>query len=130
MKFLLILLGVWPGVAMADHVYRCIDASGHVSYQSVVCQSGQRLDRTIAYVPDPVAAPAAATPNGSTRQRISDGRRTSRAVAAGRAWKPQPDACARAKARREQQLQQLGFKRTFDDLSRIDAAVRAVCKGF
>ena len=37
---------------------------------------------------------------------------------------------ARAIAQRERQLERLGLQRTFDDLSRIDAKVRAVCNGF
>ncbi|QIL20628.1 hypothetical protein [Thermomonas sp. HDW16] len=70
----------------------------------------------------------------SAGERSSKNSRDSRNIHSrqsyGRINKPKQSPCARAKTKREQQLQRLGFKRTFDDLSRNDAVVRAVCNGY
>ncbi len=129
MRSLILLLCLLPGLARADNLYRCVGPAGQVSYQSASCQPGQRIDRTIEFVPDPVTPPAIAAPVQTSADRFPNRHRSTRQATA-KYRKPQPSPCARAKARRELQLDKLGLKRTFDDLSRIDAAVRAVCKGY
>jgi hypothetical protein len=76
--------------------------------------------------PDPVPAPVTTR----TGKASASGNRQSSRQRTVASHKPEPSPCQRAKARREAQLDQLGLKRTFDDLSRIDAAVRVVCNGF
>ena len=126
---LLALAGILPGLASAENLNRCVDQSGHVSYQSASCAPGQRLDRTIGYVPDAEPTPFRAV-SGRSNKRLAPKSRIAIRTASIRVRKPQPSPCSRAKAKREAQLQRLGLKRTFDDLSRIDAAVRAACNGY
>ena len=127
MKRLLLLACLAPGLASGGNLYRCVGPAGQVSYQSAPCPVGQRTDRTIEFTPDPVLPVAAIA---SAPRRLGTSKRSGSRHAGGRTRKAQPSPCARAKAKRDAQLERLGFKRTFDDLSRIDAAVRAVCKGF
>lgn len=129
MKTLALLACLFPAVVAAGDLYRCVDRSGHVSYQAASCTSRQRMDRRIEFTSEP-ASPVATV------------RRSERTAAAGAksrvAWTPvirsnrkaQASPCMRAKDQRERQLERLGLKRTFDDLSRLDAKVRAVCNGF
>ena len=130
MKFaILLMICLFPGLASAASLYRCVGRTGQVSYQSALCPESQRTDRTIEYMPELVLPPSSVVFTGMTNHRSTMKRdRTRRASGGSR--KPQVSPCARAKAKREQQLQRLGLKRTFDDLSRIDAAVRAVCNGY
>ena len=129
MKFMLLLLCLSPGLASADSLYRCVSQAGHVSYQSASCPKGQRTDRTIEFVADPVLPTVMSSVPTSTSKRSAT-KAFVRSRQTARSMKPKPSPCARAKAKREAQLQRLGFKRTYDDLSRIDAAVREVCRGY
>lgn len=119
------LLCLLPGFALADTLHRCVGPRGQVSYQAAACASGHRLDRRIDFVPDPTPAPEAHAPRSTpkTSRRAYSGGTRSRT-------KPKPSPCAQAKAKRTRQLEQLGLKRTFDQLSRIDQAVRDVCNGY
>ena len=128
MRILIILFGVCPLLAPAGQLYKCVDAAGDVSYQSSACAARQRMERIIEFAPDPPpAAPGALL----AVKRMRPSTRRSRGVRRGSAPidKPRPSACSEAKAMREAQLKRLGLERTFDDLSRIDAAVRGVCNG-
>ena len=129
MRTLILLFCLLPGLASAGHLYRCVNRAGHVSYQSASCTAGQRTDRTIEFTQQPESIPASASAAATDKRVVSKSRKVVR-QSSGTMRKPPPSPCARAKARRELQLQRLGFKRSFDDLSRIDAAVRAVCKGY
>lgn len=128
MKFaILLMICLFPGLASAASLYRCVGRAGQVSYQSAACATNQRMDRSIEYVPDPVSPPPIAVSTRTTKPpatrkhlRVRDG--------SGRRRTPRPSPCSLAKAKRVRQLERLGFKRTFDDLSRIDAAVRAVVR--
>ena len=127
---LMLLLCLWPGLVQAGTVYRCVGPAGQVSYLGAPCPNSLRTDRHIEFVAVPDSLPLAIAPDPSNVRR-----RASRSAASprARATKRRPtqsSRCAMAKARRELQLQRLRLKRTFDDLSRIDAAVRVVCNGF
>lgn len=130
MRFLVILFGLYPVLAPAGQLYKCVDAAGHASYQSIACQATQRMERIIEFVPDAPGAASSALlavkPVRPKVRRVFSGPRRSSA----RTEKSRPSACSQAKAHRERQLERLGLKRTFDDLSRIDAQVRTVCRGF
>lgn len=130
MKIALMLLCLCPVLVQAGNLYRCVGPAGQVSYQAAACAGGQRTDRIIEFVPV-----ADSTPLSAERPKARAKWTNSRMATASRERlaKPRPtqsSRCARAKSKREQQLQRLGLKRTFDDLGRIDAAVRAVCNGY
>ncbi|RZA19983.1 MAG: DUF4124 domain-containing protein [Lysobacteraceae bacterium] len=129
MRTLVLILCLVPGLACAGSLYRCIGPAGNVSYQSDACPSGHRTSRTIDFVPDPVS-PAPSVSPAVVRKRQPSTRSSRSRYAASAVRKPRPSPCALAKAKRESQLERLGLKRTFDDLSRIDSAVRTVCKGY
>ena len=129
MRALVLLVCLFPSLADAGNLYRCISRSGHVSYQATGCPSHQRMDRRIEFTSEP--APLVATARRTERTAVVGAKshmaRTD-VIRSNRKAKASP--CSQAKARRERELERLGFKRTFDDLSRIDAKVRAVCNGF
>ena len=119
----------WSPGPQAGQLYRCVAAGGAISYQARECAAGSRLTRTIDYVAQPDAAPAAAkTASGTHSSRASPSvRRSSRAAPRGGS---RVDACAKARTGRQAELERLGLRRTFDDLSRIDAKVRRACNGY
>lgn len=115
--------------AHAGELYRCVAAGGGVSYQAIPCKGGQRLSRTIMYVPQPDSAPMARPQTGA--QRAQSKARSRPAGARRDGWpSAAQDACNVARDERRRELERLGLRRTFDDLSRIDAKVRAACKGY
>ena len=128
---LLVLLLVLPLHTRAESLYRCVARSGAVSYQSQACTAQQRLDRVVDYQPEPAAAQAR-TPSAVSRRQPrryangSGGNRMARAGSASTA----SQRCRAGKAKREASLQRLGLKRSYDQLSALDAQVRAVCGGY
>ena len=129
MRALVLLVCLFPSLVDAGNLYRCVSRSGHVSYQATNCPLDQRMDRRIEFTSEP--APAAASVRRSERTAAVGAKsRVARTRVIRSNRKPKASACMQAKAQRERQLERLGLKRTFDDLSRIDARVRAVCKGF
>ena len=126
MKRLLLLFFLFPGLVSAGTLYRCVGAGGQVSYLATPCAAGQRMDRSIEFAPEPDTPVVAA----SSRQRSGSSRSMSTPRRGGTVSRPGVDPCLQAKAKREQALERLGLKRTFDDLSRLDAPVRKVCRGF
>lgn len=129
MRALVLSICLFPGLAAAGSLHRCVNHVGHVSYQSTSCGAGQRTDRIIEYVPDSVLAVPNVGSTSGNKPLASKSRRAARA-GYGSLRRTQPSPCMQAKAKRDLQLKGLGLKRTFDDLSRIDAQVRAACKGF
>ena len=111
----------------AGQLYRCEAAGGAVSYQARACAAGTRMTRTIDYVAQPDSVPAAFKPAAKGAAAASR-RRAPRY--SGAATRPVMDSCAQAKASREAELERLGLRRTYDDLSRIDAKVRRACRGY
>ncbi|HSD16547.1 MAG TPA: DUF4124 domain-containing protein [Thermomonas sp.] len=128
MKRLLLLLCLFPGLASAGTLYRCVGTSGQVSYLATPCAAGQRMDRSIEFAPEP-DSPMLAT-SGRKRSNAASGRSVSRSRGGGTASRSRPDPCLQARAKRGQQLERLGLKRTFADLSRLDEPVRKACGGF
>ena len=126
----LALMACTPG--RAETLYRCVDRHAQVSYQSAACGSGQRTARTIECVPEPVAPETAAKIRAPiSTSKPSRTRSTGYASRTPRGKRKRgSDVCRAAKNTRQTQLERLGLKRTFDDLSRIDAAVRAACNGY
>lgn len=120
------LLLLLAGPAPPDILYRCIARDGAVSYQSPPCSASARLDRVVEYRPEPVAnvARSPARPV-STRRAWRDGPRTATAGHTPRTTAA--DRCRAARARRDAALERLGLKRTYVQLSRLDAGVRAAC---
>lgn len=116
--------------AQADSLYRCVARDGAVSYQSQACAAQQRLDRVVEYRPDRVVARVEPDSVISRRQphryAASGGTRSVRAVNPPTA----SQRCRAGKARREAALQRLGLKRTYAQLSALDADVRAACTGY
>lgn len=129
MKTLALLACLFPSLVAAGDLYRCVDRSGHVSYQAARCTSHQRMDRRIEFTSEP--APPVATVRRAERTAAAGAKsRVARTPVIRSNRKAKASPCMHAKVRRERELERLGLKRTFADLSRIDARVRAVCKGF
>ncbi len=127
MKRLLLLLCLCPGLASAGTLYRCVSASGQVSYLATPCAAGQRMDRSIEFAPVP-DSPVMAT-SGRKRPASATGRSMSKSRRnGGTVSRAGVDPCHQARAKREQALERLGLKRTFADLSRLDEPVRAACR--
>lgn len=125
---LLLLVPVLP--AAADSLFRCVARSGAVSYQSQPCSAQQRLDRVVDYRPEPVAVHAEQTSVMSRRQPRISARSGNMRVIRTRGVTTASDRCRASKAQREASLQRLGLKRTYDQLSALDAGVRAACGGY
>ena len=132
MRILLVVttcvLAVTPS-SHAGQLYRCVAAGGAVSYQAHECAAGSRLTRTIGYLVQPDAAPMAASAVSGKRASRAPAsvRRSSRTTPGGSS---RVDACAQARTGRQAELERLGLRRTYDDLSRIDARVRRACNGY
>jgi len=125
----LVLMMACMADASGETLYRCVDAANHVSYQSAPCARGARLDGVTNYVPEPVA-PSQRKAKPSRPPRPAHGVASSAgSIGSRRAPRRESDPCELAKQRRQAQLQRLGLKRTYDDLSRIDAAVWQACHG-
>lgn len=128
MKTLILLIFLFPGLAFSGNLYRCVSQAGHVSYQSASCPDGQRTDRAIEFAPDAASALLDAKASNAAKRFASKSPSSPRQRFSKRRAQ-QPNICARAKVKRELQLQRFGLKRTYDDLSRVDAAVRVACNG-
>ena len=134
MKHIWIFLLLGAATAEAETVYRCVKATGAVSYQAQACKRGARLDRTIHYVRAPGRiAPrdggetSRATPRDDRSGTHVQFARRSASVVRSRIT---PDRCGAAKIKRQNALARLGLWRTYDQLSRLDDPVRAACGGF
>lgn len=124
---------IQPAAADVQHtVYRCVGAKNSISYQDVPCAPHQHTSakrRFTVHTIDPKAA-AHKPAREQDKQRLE--RSTTRVIriATTRTQKPKPPSrCKAAKAKRELDLQRLGFKRDFKLLSAIDGAVWDACKG-
>ncbi|WP_084602403.1 DUF4124 domain-containing protein [Thermomonas hydrothermalis] len=119
----------------AGQLYRCLDRANGVTYQSQPCAHGQRTDRVIAYTPDPPVVPTARADNPGAHTahpraaRTGSSLRPIRLRHAPTRLTTAADRCRAAHAKRQAALERLGLRRTFAQLSRLDAQVRAVCGG-
>lgn len=128
---LVLALGVAPP-GRAETLYRCVGAHGAVSYQNTTCGAHSRLDRTLDYRPDaePVAPAETRLYRYQPRFRSYPARFRSRGRQR-RSVAPAPSVvCQAARERRRTELERIGLRRTFSQLSQLDASVRAVCRGY
>lgn len=107
-------------------VYRCVDAAGGVSLQSQPCGAGQRTTRAVPAPPEPEPVrprtiARSAPSNSHTYNTFHAPQVDTRAA--------QRMACAAARQNRDATLAQVGLKRTYDLLQRLDEAVYQACKG-
>jgi hypothetical protein len=123
----------------AGEAYRCIARDGAVHWQDHACPPGSRSDRRETYADVP---PAGTAPAGAHRPRASSrpaARRMGHGPRSPRGWAParrqavamtRDDRCRQAKAWRTREAERLGLRRTYADLGRLDAPVRAACNGY
>jgi len=121
------LVGSGAAPVMAADLHRCVGPAG-VTYQQVPCGPGQVLSKTIPVVTEAPAEKAKATKSqrrtGATRLGSSGARgSTSDSIDRRRAM------CATAKRVRDEKLERLGLRRTFEDLRKLDDRVQAACRG-
>ena len=107
-------------------VYRCVDRAGGVSFQSQPCGPGQRTTKVVAAPPEP-------EPN---RPRQTLRRVSSNQSGYSTYQLPREDplvqrkvACAVARQSRDSTLRQVGLRRTYDLLQRLDSMVNNACNG-
>jgi hypothetical protein len=113
-------------------IHVCIDAGGHVAYQSTPCAGGQRTRAVRNYRAQAVDPALVARTREIEREmdQRNRGASTVRTLRASGSVKRPPDPCKAAKARRKATLDRVGLKRTYDLLSQLDREVWEVCKGF
>ncbi|MBX3711532.1 MAG: DUF4124 domain-containing protein [Lysobacter sp.] len=133
MTWLLLPLACLAGEAPATaDIHVCIDAGGHVAYQSMPCANGQRTRAVRSYRAQAVD-PALATRTREIEREMDQrnrGASTARTPRANGSAKRAPDPCKAAKAKRKATLDRVGLKRNYDLLSQLDREVWEVCKGF
>ena len=125
----IVLLALWTADAAAQSVHKCVSRGGAVSYQSEPCGPDSRdaanweapVD-TAPSVEKPRASPTPERERSPERRTVRTGStRIARSA-------PKPSACETAKADRDNTLERVGLKRTFDLLSRLDEQVRKACR--
>jgi len=113
--------------AMAQGVHKCMAPGGAVSYQDAPCEAPLHEADNWKAPPDPPPAARQRSPEAPSLQRQP----VARAVRSGStriARTPAPSACEAARANRENTLERVGLKRTFDLLRRLDEQVRKACR--
>lgn len=134
MKRVWLLFLLASATAGAENLYRCVENTGAVSYQSHRCTRGVRLDRTIQYTPSPERSPPRDGDDGLRAKLREDaaGRRVQypRRFAATFKLRGAPERCRAAKLKRQSALDRLGLQRTYAQLSKLDEPVRGACGGF
>lgn len=123
-RLLAIALVLLAAPTHAETLYRCVTGNGAVSYQSHPCSASARLDRVLEYRPDPVANVERAPARPSSIRRPP---RRSMRIVARRQPATAADRCRAGRAKRDAALQRLGLKRTYAQLSALDAEARAAC---
>ena len=116
-------------VVEAGELHRCVGPSREVAYQSSACPEGHRTERTIAFDAEPIPVSVAARREATSPRYL--GRPAATRINKRSAARPsRGDPCTQAKVKRDQAISRLGLKRTYDQLSMLDATVRAVCAGY
>jgi len=110
----------------AETLYSCGARGGAGGYQAQPCTAPARLARVVEYPTEP-GANAERSPGRppSARRASRPGPRTATAGHTPRTTAA--DRCRAAQAKRDAALERLGLKRTYAQLSRLDASVRAAC---
>lgn len=125
-RMIALLLLACPAAVAAQQLHKCVDARGHVSYQSAPCEANQQQAWVRDATPEPVQTPQATVPYRANRSP-----RAARVPARGSAAASLPtasSACEAARQRRESTLKTVGLKRDFALLRRLDDAVWNACK--
>lgn len=124
---------ICPAVIAADGViYKCVDRSRNVSFQNEPCPATHDTRSTRVYT-DPGYNPDLARKVADDERAIQ--RRKAENAAAGsysfgRPGQERPEVlrCRKARRERDDTLQRVGLKRTFDLLRRLDDKVYEACK--
>lgn len=123
-----LLLTSWPAVASAGSVYKCATQDGRVAYQGSACARGERVIARWDAPPDPVVV-LLDDRRSSAGSRISAPRaRTQRLSTAARRPRESVDACAAARARREEVERRVGLARTYELLAALSRDVFDACR--
>jgi hypothetical protein len=120
MTLMLLLLS---GTAHAETMYRCVGKGGAVSYQDYPCEKGAKMTGAVEFMPERV--PAYRPPQQIIPPRALN---VGSPLGAHVPMQRNPSACDSAKAYREQTLRQVGLRRTYELLQRLDENVRVACK--
>lgn len=131
-SFLLSLACLAGDAPVTADIHVCIDAGGHVAYQSMPCADGQRTRAVRSYRAQAVDPALVARSREIEREmdQRNRGASTVRTLRTSGSAKRAPDPCKAAKAKRKATLDRVGLKRTYDLLSQLDREVWEVCKGF
>lgn len=85
-----------------------------------------RMVKSMEYTPD--APSEAPLPGRVTSKNPRGNSRAAGYRVSTRTTRSKPDACAKARDKREATLERVGLKRNYDLLSKLDADVRRVCR--
>lgn len=121
----IVLVLLAAAAAHAQTVQKCVGRGGQVRYQSAPCARGERTTETWEAVPEPEpeVSPRRAAP---TRRGAGRTRRGSRAIAAFTAVNR--DACADARAYRDEAERRAGLSRNYELLSTVQRRVFDACR--
>lgn len=118
-------VGAFATSAHAHAVYKCVARGNAVSFQDEPCGPGETTAAVRGFTPAPEVPEAIPVPARRAATRTRE-RRTSRAtrreVSAAR------DACAEARARRDDWERRVGLKRTYDQLRHWNDTVSRACR--
>lgn len=119
--------------AVAQVVYRCVEKGKPVSLQSHPCEGAARATATRAYVPEraPTANELAWRRYRTEQEMALRNARPSQPVAPAGAGAVLPaggDACARAKAERDDWERRVGLSRDLDSLRAWQERVQRACR--
>lgn len=125
-----VVLGSGAAPVAAADLYRCIGPAS-VTYQQAPCGPGQVVSKTIPVVTEaPVEKPKAAKSQRRTGPMRSGPSSSSGVRGSGSdSIERRRATCATAKRVRDEKLERLGLRRTFDDLRKLDDRVQAACRG-
>jgi hypothetical protein len=113
--------------ASATTLFRCVSANGVVAYQDEACDARQVETRRIVFEPevDTGKRPSRAKPSKAGVR----GKPASRSASGSDSRSRARTACSAARQEREVALARAGLGRTFEQLRKLDDAVREACKG-
>ena len=123
----LILLALgFAFAADAQTVQKCVSRSGQARYQSTPCEQGMKTAEVWDAVPETIATPAV-TASGE-RRRASRQRGTSRRRTHASYPSESTDACAQARAYRDEGERRAGLSRNYELLSALQRRVYDACR--
>lgn len=122
----LIVLSLCSLPAWGASIYKCGMRDGRIVYQGTACAAGSRRLAQWTADPDPVLA--LTDTKTAEPSRRSAGASRSRRSATTRMPRAENDACAAAKARREEVERRVGLARTYELLATLSRDVFDACK--